>query len=118
MSPEITLYTRGRSCPDVADIPDETGTHETEFGTFTLDMSGIDPRNEVQIIRLLERETMLSPEGVGSVQISPDTRASIRLHEPIRREGEWFRVRRKGRQGNQHIAWVPKDLSLRTEADL
>ena len=118
MSPEITLYTRGRSYPDVVDIPDETGTHETEFGTFTLDMSRINPRNEVQIIRLLDRETMLSAEGVGSVQISPDTRVFIRLHEPIRREGEWFRVRRKSRQGNQHIAWVPRDPSLRTEVDL
>ena len=118
MSPEITFYTRGRSNPDVVDLPDETGIYHTEIGEFDLDMSGVNPRNEVQILKLMDRETMLSAQGVGSVQISPDTRASIRLHEPIRREGEWFRVRRKSRRGSKHIAWIPKDPSLRTEADL
>lgn len=117
MSPELTFYTRGQLKPDKVDLPDKTGEYSTHLGLISLDMSRINPRHEVNLIRLMDRETMLSPEGIGSLQLNSNTRIYIKLHEPIRKEGEWHRARSKNRWTGQHVVWIPNDPSLRTESE-
>ncbi len=109
MSPRIEIYSTipgGQTKRESIELPDLSGEYETPLGSTVLDMSKIDPSNEIQLLRIFDREVHLSPEGRGSEQVAPGVRVHIALHEPIRKPGEWVRVRRR-KQGRR-VMWIPK----------
>lgn len=125
MSPEIKLASE--FVRRVINVPDESGTYPVVYqprlsrfaphfpSSITLDMSGIDPANEIQ--RLVysldeghERTIYLAQDGVGFGSTG-SVGVHVRLHEPIRKPGEWKRYRtRRFRDPrlantNPHIGW-------------
>lgn len=92
------------------DVPDETGTYETPEGVISVDMSGVNPQNEVQTILIDGISVNLSVQGVGTVEIYDGVTMKVALHEPIRKPGEWRRKglgKRQDRFAPHHI-WVRK----------
>lgn len=126
MSPRLEIFSgvfRG-GVPDVktCTLPDVTGEYDTPIGKTVLDMSGINPSNQVQRVRLFDREIQISAKtGVGSSQVTIEDPAFGRPHryavrvvfdKPIREPGEWKRIRRsegiRGRNEVRRVMWIPK----------
>lgn len=74
----------------IAGVPDESGTYEIPDGKITVDMNGISPDSEVQILGLSgeifdgSRQIPLAPKGTGSQTLSGRRKLEVSLYTPIR----------------------------------
>ncbi len=115
MSPEISFYKNRGTLKDALKIsvPDQDGIYETELGKVEIDMQAIDPRNQIQRLKVDFLDSVkflkitpgdfvfeLSSEGRGGLKASGSFELmTAQLHKPIREKGQWKRVKEKDENG-------------------